>query len=115
MRYTIPFAPILYAISATIDAYQGITTLNPTISYTFRIASATAITATAIHIISKNKPLRSLPFILVSLALSIAPLLLGHIDSTTTLAITVKITATILTIRPETMKIEIVTEDEEES
>ena len=113
MRYTIALAVILYAISATIDAYQGITTLNPTISYAFRIASATTITATAIHIISKNKPQRALLFILASLALSIIALLLGHTTPTTLTNTAVKITATILTLKPEIMKIEIATENEE--
>jgi len=115
MRYTVTFAVILYAISAMIDAFQGITTLNATISYTFRIASATAITATAIHILNRNRPLRALPFILTSLALSITALLLGHTTPTTLTNTAMKITATILTPKPEIMKIELMTEDMEES
>ena len=114
MRYTIPFAVILYAISAVIDAYLGITTLDPNPSYSFRAASATAIIATAVSLLSKDKPLRSLPFILASLTLSIIALTLGRMSSAAIIDIATKAAAAILTTKPEIIKIELIAENEKE-
>jgi len=115
MRHTIPFAIILYATSAIIDAYLGITTLNPYPSYSFRAASATAIIATAVSLLNKDKPLRSLPFILASLILSIIALILGRMSSAAVTNVAIKAAAVILTTRPEIIKIELTTENEKES
>ena len=114
MRYTIPFAIILYATSAIIDVYLGITTLNPYPSYSFRAASATAIIATAVSLLSKDKPLRSLPIILASLILSVIALILGRMSSAAIIDVATKAAAVILTIKPEIIKIELITENEKE-
>ena len=117
MRYTISFLVILYAVSAIIDVTLGIETVNHYISYTLWVGSATAITAICIYILSKGRPIMPLPFILGSLAQSIVAFILGRVDSANIPNIAIKALATVLTIKPQIIEIEVetTTENEEES
>jgi len=115
MRYTFSFAVFLYAAAAIIDAIVGISTLNQLESYLFKFAAAAAILATYIYLTSKSKPLRSLPFILASLMLSIIPVMYGRRDMIIPVNAALKVAAIALTLKPEIIEVEIITEDEEES
>ena len=113
MRYKVSFAVFIYAVTAVIDAALGIGTLNPTESYLFRFAAAASIMATFLYLISKDKPLRPLLFILASLALSIITLAEGRRDPAAVINVPLKISAAILTLKPEIIEVEIITEEEE--
>jgi len=115
MRYKVSFAVFIYAVTAIIDATLGLSIINPVGSYLFRFAAAAAIMATFLYLIGKDKPLKPLLFILTSLALSIIALAFGRTDPAVPINIALKITAIILTLKPEIIEVEIITEDEENS
>jgi len=113
MRYKVPFAVFIYAVTAIIDAALGISTLNQIESYLFRFAGTAAVMATSLYLFSKDKPLRPLLFILTSLILSIIALALGRTDPAVPINVALKVTAIILTLKPEMIEVEIISEDEE--
>jgi len=113
MRYKVSFAVFLYAVASIIDVVLGINTLNQFESYLFRFAAAAAVMATFLYLIGKDKPLRPLFFILASLILSVITLTQGRRDSPVPMNIALKIMAAILTLKPEIIEVEIITEDEE--
>ena len=113
MRYKVSFAVFIYAITTIIDAALGISNLNLIESYLFRFAATATIIATFLYLINKDKPLRPLIFISASLTLSIIALTQGRTEITVIINAALKILATILTLKPEIIEIEIITEDEE--
>ena len=115
MRYKVSFAVFIYAVTAIIDATLGISTLNQIESYLFRFAAAAAIMATFLYLIGKDKPFRPLLFISASLILSIIAFIQGRIDAAIIINTALKIIAIILTLKPEIIEVEIITEDEENS
>jgi len=115
MHYTVSFAVILYALSAVIDAVQGITELKVYESYAFRIASAVAVIAIYVHVMSNGARLKTLPFVLASLIISTIVLAYGRLEPAALLNMAVKAAAIILTWKPDLIELEIITEDEEES
>ena len=115
MRYKVSFAVFIYAVTAIIDAALGIITLNQFESYIFRFAAAAGIMATFLYLIGKDKPFRPLLFISASLILSIIAFIRDRIDVAIIMNTALKIIAIILTLRPEIIEVEIITEDEENS
>jgi len=115
MRYKVSFAVFIYAVTAIIDAMLGIGTLNQIESYLFRFAAAAAIIATFLYLIGKDKPFRSLLFISASLILSIIEFIQGRRDAAIIMNTALKIIAIILTLKPEIIEVEIITEEEENS
>jgi len=111
-RYTFSFAVFLYAATTIIDVILGIYTPDQFESYLFKFAAAATIIATYLYLINKKKPLRSLPFVLASLVLSIIAIMHGGTDWTIPVNIAIKIAATILTLKPEIIEVEIITEDQ---
>jgi len=115
MRYAFSFAVFIYAVAAIIDVVLGINASNQFESYLFRFAAAAAIIATFLYLLRKDKPLRPLLFISASLALSIFTLTQGRTDPVVPINTALKIVATILTLKPEIIEVEIITEDEKDS
>jgi hypothetical protein len=113
MRYTVSLVVFVYIITAIVDFILGINTPDVLKSYLFRFASAASIMAICMHLASKSKPLRPLIFLLASLVLSAGALTLGQIDLAVSVNTALKIGAVFLTLKPEIMQVEIVTEDEE--
>ena len=113
MNYKFSFAIVIYAIAALIDAVLGINIQSQPESYILRAASAITVIAAYLQVTSKNKPLRPLIFILASLALSVILIAQGRIDFATTINLAIKVTGVILTIKPEIIEIEVITEEEE--
>ena len=112
MHYKVSFAVFLYAIAAIIDVAVGISILNQFESYLFKIAAAMAVMAVYVNLVSKGKPIRALPFILASLILSIIAITLGRTEPTVPINAALKIIAIVLTLKPEIIEVEIVTEEE---
>jgi len=113
MNYKFSFAIVIYAMAALIDAVLGTNIQSQPESYILRAASAITVIAAYLQVTSKNKPLRPLIFILASLALSIILIAQGRIDFATTINLAIKVTGVILTIKPEIIEIEVITEEEE--
>jgi hypothetical protein len=113
LAYKVSFALVLYAISAALDAYLGLTTLNPYRSYFLRIAVVATVVAIFVMLIKKGGTLKIFPLILASLALSLAAVFLGGYNDIAVMAICVKAAATVLTVKPDLVEIEIETEDGE--
>ena len=114
MRYTFSFVVFLYAASMLIDAFLGINIISQIESYIFRAASAILLIAIYVHLTGQNKPYRPLPFIIASLALSIAAITRGQTGSAVIISMAIKVAAVILTLKPEIIEVEIITEEEEE-
>jgi hypothetical protein len=112
-NYTFSFAFFLYVASAVVDAVQGFTTFNVQLSYFLRAASVAAVIALYFQLVSGDKPLRALPFILASTALSLASLMFWGLNSIILLNFVLKACASLLTLKPELIEVEIVTEPEE--
>jgi len=113
MYYKVSFAVFLYAVSALIDAILGINITSPIESYIFRAASAVAIIAIYLQLTGKNQPYRPLPFIIASLLLSVVVIMLGQKDVIVPISTVLKAAAIILTLKPEMIEVEIITEEEE--
>jgi len=115
MQSKYSFAVFIYAITAIIDATLGINTYNSLESYIFKFAAASTIIAISIYLTSKNQRFMPLLFISASLVLSIVVLTQGRTDLPIPINLALKIVAVILTLKPELIEIEIITEDEEDS
>lgn len=115
MRYTVSFAVFLYAASAIIDVVIGVYSINQFESYLFKIASVAMILATYIYLISKEKILRPIPFIGVSLLLSGVAIMHGRTEAAVTANIALKAAAVLFTLKPEIIMVEIISEEEGES
>jgi hypothetical protein len=113
MVYKFSFALILYAVSAVLDAYLGLTALNLYRSYFLRIAVVATVVAIFVMLIKKGGTLKIFPLILASLALSLAAVFLAGYYDMAVVAICVKAAATVLTVKPDLVEIEIETEDGE--
>ncbi len=113
MVYKVSFVLVLYAVSAVLDAYLGITTLNPYRSYFFRIAAVATVAAIFVMLIKKGGTLKILPLILSSLALSLAAIATGGYNDLIVANTVIKVAAVMLTVKPDLIEIEILTEDEE--
>jgi uncharacterized membrane protein YjjP (DUF1212 family) len=113
MHYTVSFVFILYAISATVDAALGITTLDLNKSLAFRIAAVAMVLSIYINYVDKKQSIKTISPFAASLILSAVAMALGNLNIITIINIGVKIAATILTIKPSIMEVEIVTKNEE--
>ena len=113
MHYKISFAVFLYAAAALIDAILGFSIASQIESYIFRAASAIAIIAIYMQLTGKNKPYRPLPFIIASLIISIAAITLGQTGPVVLINTALKVAAIVLTLKPEVIEVEIITEEEE--
>jgi len=113
MHYTISLVVLFYAISAVIDAMLGMTTVDSLRSYIFRAASVAAVLAIYVHVAYRRKIVGYLSFILISLVLSIVTLAFESLNSVTTLSLGIKIASVVLSLKPEMIELEIITEDEE--
>ena len=113
MVHKFSFALILYAVSAVLDAYLGLTALNLYRSYFLRIAVVATVVAIFVMLIKKGGTLKIFPLILASLALSLAAVFLAGYYDMAVVAICVKAAATVLTVKPDLVEIEIETEDGE--
>ena len=113
MRYTISFAVFLYVIAAVIDAVLGIGISRLDVSYIFRFSSASNILATYLYFVSRNKRFRMLIPVAVSLILSVIAVILGYIDAAVTSGLILKVTAIVLTVKPDIIEIEVVTEEKD--
>jgi len=113
MHYIISLVVFIYAISAVIDTILGVTTVDFLGSYLFRAGAITAVLAIYVHITYRRKIVGPLLLILASTALSIAALTLGRADSMATVSLGIKIASAILSVKPEMIELEIITEDEE--
>lgn len=76
MAYKVSFALILYTVSIILDAYIGITTLNPYRSLFLRIAVIATIIAIFVLLIIKCQTLKIFPLFLASL-ISLATIATG--------------------------------------
>lgn len=115
MHYTVPFAVVLYVVSVIVDVVLGITTWHLYVSYMLRVAAVTGLIASYLKLVRRSGLLVTLAFILTSLALSSATMIFGNMDTLTLVNIGIKLAAIGLTVKPEIIEIEIITEDEEES
>jgi hypothetical protein len=113
MRYTIPLAVILCAVSAMTDVALGLTTPNLNESFMLRMAAITIIIAIYINLMRWKQSWKSLPFVLISLLLSAASFFLGNADPVILADVMAKMATTALTIKPDLIEIEITTEEEE--
>ena len=114
MAYTISFSLILYVVSAILDTYIGLTSLNPYRSYLSRIAAIVVITAIFILITKKYQVLKLFPLFLTSLILSIMIIATGAYSDLVIVNTCIKAVAVLLTVKPSLIEVEIVSEDEEE-
>jgi hypothetical protein len=115
MAYKFSIVLILYAVSAVLDAYLGIITINPYRSLLFRVAAVATVTAVFVMLVRKGGTLKIFPLILASLALSLAAVFLGGYNDVAITAVCVKAAATVLTVKPDLVEIEIETEEEEKN
>jgi len=113
MRYTISFAVFLYAIVAVIDAVLGIGISRLDVSYIFRFSSALNILATYLYFVDKGKRFRLLIPVAVSLILSVIAVILGYIDAAATSSLILKVAAIVLTVKPDIIEVEVVTEEKD--
>lgn len=113
MAYKLSFALILYIVSAAIDIYLGITTLNPYRAYFLRIAAIATITALFIVFLRKAQTAKIFPLFVASLILSIAALTIEGYNNLVPVNAIIKAAAILLTVKPDLIEIEIITEDEE--
>jgi fucose 4-O-acetylase-like acetyltransferase len=113
MVYKVSFALILYVVSAILDAYLGITALNPYRSLFLRIAAVATIIAIFVLLIKKCQTLKIFPLFLASLILSLATIATVGYNDLIIAGTGIKVAAVMLTVKPDLIEIEIVTEDEE--
>ena len=111
MHYKFSFAIILYAVTAIIDAALGIGTTTLIESYTLRVAAAASMLAIYLYLTDKDKTTRPALCIAASAALSAISLTQGRADPAVITSIILKIAAVILTIKPEIVEVEIITEE----
>ena len=111
MHYKFSFAIILYAVTAAIDAALGIGTTALIESYTLRVAAAASVLAIYLYLTGKDKTARPALCIAASAALSAISLTQGRADPAVITSIILKIAAVILTIKPEIVEVEIITEE----
>jgi len=104
----------LYAIAAIIDAILGLSILNQFESTLFRISSAAAVIAIYLYLTGRDKKMRPLPLISISLVLSIIAFAYGQRDWKVPVNVALKIAAVILTLKPEIIEVEIISENEED-
>ena len=114
MRHIFSFALFLYVVSAVLDAYLGITTLNPYRSLFLRIAAVATIIAIFVLLIEKRQTLKIFPLFLASLILSLAAIATGGYNDLIIANTVIKVAAVLLTVKPDLIEIEILTEYEEE-
>jgi hypothetical protein len=113
MVYTVSLALILYVASAILDAFLGITTLNPNRSLFLRIAAVATVITIFVFLTKKGWTLKVLPLPFASLILSFATIVTGGFSDLVVVNIGIKIVAIILTVKPDLVEIEMLTEDEE--
>lgn len=114
MTYTISFALILYVVSAILDTYIGLTSINPYRLYSSRIAAIVIIIAIFILITKKYQIMKLFPLFLTSLILSIIIIAIGAYSDLIIVNTCVKAVAVLLTVKPDLIEVEIVSEDEKE-
>ncbi len=105
MVYKVSLTLVLYAVSAVLDAYLGITILNPYRSYFLRIAAVVTVVAIFVMLIKKGGTLKIFPFILSSIILSLAAIASGGYTDLSVVAICIKVIATVLTVKPDLIEI----------
>jgi len=115
MHYKFSFAIILYAVTVIIDAALGIGTTALIESYTLRVAAAASVLAIYLYLTSKDKTARPALCIAASATLSAISLTQGRADPAVITSIILKIAAVILTIKPEILEVEIITEEPQSS
>jgi len=113
MGQKVPFALVLYVASTVLDAYLGMTTLNPYRSFIFRIAAVVTVVAIFVVLIKNGGTLKVVPLILASLVLSLATVAYGGDIDVTVVDTCIKVAAAVLTVKPDLVEIEIETEAEE--
>ncbi|MCD6538895.1 hypothetical protein J7L18_09885 [Candidatus Bathyarchaeota archaeon] len=113
MRYTISFAVFLYVIVAVIDAALGIGISRLDVSYIFRSSAALNILATYLYFVYRNKRFMLLIPVAVSLILSVTAVILGYIDAAVTSSLILKVAAIVLTVKPDIIEVEVVTEEKD--
>ena len=113
MAYKISFAVILYITSAALDIYLGITTINPYRAFFLRAAAVTTILALFIVFLKKCEALKILPLFIASLILSVAALTIEGYSNLVPANTIIKAAAVLLTVKPDLIEIEVITEEEE--
>jgi hypothetical protein len=114
MQIKYSLAVFIYAITTIIDAALGITTYDPVESYLYKIAAAATIIAMFLYLINKNKRFILLPLISASFVLSIVVLTQDQTDLLTITNVVLKLVAITLTLKPELIEIELITDEEDE-
>jgi len=113
MRYTISFAVFLYVIAAVIDAVLGIGISRLDISYIFRFSAALNVLVTYLYFVDRSRRFRLLILVAVSLILSVIAVILGYIDAAVTSSMILKAAAIVLTVKPDIIEVEVVTEEKD--
>ena len=113
MRYIISFAVFLYVMVAVIDAVLGIGISRLDVSHIFGFSAALNILATYLYFAYRNKRFWLLIPVAVSLILSVIAVILGYIDAAVTTSLILKVAAIVLTVKPDIIEVEVVTEEKD--